>query len=158
MKPKRIIILGCGNILFGDDGFGPEVVQYLKENFEIPDDVDVIDAGTGVRNILFDLVLNPFKPDKVIIIDAVDIGRTPGEVFEIDISSIPSVKIDDFSMHQVPTSNLLRELKEICGVDVKVICVQVQYIPEEVKPGLSEVVKKAIPVACQRIMEELKIL
>jgi Ni,Fe-hydrogenase maturation factor len=42
-------------------------------------------------------------------------------------------------------------------VDVKVICVQVQYIPEEVKPGLSEVVKKAIPIACQRIMEELKI-
>jgi coenzyme F420 hydrogenase subunit delta len=158
MKPKRIIILGCGNILFGDDGFGSEVVQYLKENFEIPEDVDVIDAGTGVRNILFALVLNPFKPDKVIIIDAVDIGRTPGEVFEIDISSIPSVKIDDFSMHQVPTSNLLKELKEICGVDIKVICVQVQYIPEEVKPGLSEVVKKAIPVACERIMEELKIL
>ncbi len=155
MKPKRIIVLGCGNVLFGDDGFGPEVVKFLNENFKIPDDVEAIDAGTSVRNILFDLVLNPSRPEKVIIVDAVDIGRTPGEVFEIDISSIPPIKIDDFSMHQLPTSSLLRELKDICGVDVRIICVQVQHIPEEVKPGLSDVVKKAIPVACERILKEI---
>lgn len=82
-------------------------------------------------------------------------GRMPGEVFEIDISSIPPIKIDDFSMHQLPTSNLLKELKEFCKVDVKIICVQVKEIPPEVKPGLSDVLKEAIPTACERIMKNL---
>lgn len=46
----EIIVVGCGNILFADDGFGPEVIkalgEYSKEN-PLPDNVMLIDAGTG---------------------------------------------------------------------------------------------------------------
>jgi coenzyme F420 hydrogenase subunit delta len=35
---KRVLVLGCGNILFGDDGFGVEVTRYLKDNPNVPDD------------------------------------------------------------------------------------------------------------------------
>ena len=92
------------------------------------------------------------QPKRIIIVDAVDIGRQPGEIFELDVSELTEIKIDDFSMHQLPTSNLLRELKDFCGVDVKIISAQVQYIPEEVSPGLSEVIKDSIPIACEKIM------
>ena len=46
---KHVLILGCGNILFGDDGFGPAVCEYLKTHFEIPEDIGAEDCGTGVR-------------------------------------------------------------------------------------------------------------
>ena len=75
---KDVIILGCGNILFGDDGFGPEVIKYLEENYDIPENICAFDTGTGVREILFDIVLAEKKPQKIIIIDAVDVGKKIG--------------------------------------------------------------------------------
>jgi coenzyme F420 hydrogenase subunit delta len=110
----------------------------------------------SVREILFNIILNEKCPQKIIIIDAVDLGRTPGEVFEIDISEIPQLKIDDFSMHQLPTSNLLYELKNKKGIDIKIISTQVEHIPESVSPGLSRVVEESIPVACKEIFASLK--
>ena len=78
---RDVLVLGCGNILFGDDGFGPCVVEYLKRCVELPENVSVINAGTSVRGILFDLILSPQRPKKIIVIDAVDTKRKPGEVF-----------------------------------------------------------------------------
>lgn len=153
---KEILVLGCGNVLFGDDGFGPAAVEYLQKNFEIPPEACVINAGLSVRNLLFNIVLSDKRPRKIIIVDAVDAGRPPGEMFELDISEIPENKIDDFSMHQLPTSNLLRELKNMCGVDVKIVSVQIQHIPEEVAPGLSKIISDSIPTVCEKILSALK--
>jgi len=152
---KEILVLGCGNVLFGDDGFGPAVVDYLQKNFEIPPNACAIDAGLSVRELLFTIVLGEQQPRKIIIVDAIDAGRPPGEIFELKVSEIPEIKIDDFSMHQLPTSNLLRELQDLCGVDVKIISVQVQNIPAEVAPGLSSVVKNSIPPTCDKILAAL---
>jgi coenzyme F420 hydrogenase subunit delta len=152
---KEILVLGCGNVLFGDDGFGPEVVEYLQENYKIPPEVGVINAGLGVREILFNVILYDKRPQRIIVVDAFDVGMVPGEVFELDISEIPEKKIDDFSMHQLPTTNLLRELKSMCGVDVRIISVQIQDIPDEVAPGLSKVVEDSIPAACEKIISAL---
>ncbi len=152
---KPILILGCGNILFGDDGFGPQVVDYLEKNYSIPGNVEVINAGCSVRNILFDLVLSPEKPEKIIIIDALDAGKMPGEIFEIEIEDIPENKIDDFSMHQLPTSNLLKELKNICKIYIKVITCQPESIPKNVSPGLSKRVSDSIPKVCNLLINEI---
>jgi len=152
--PKSVLVLGCGNRLFGDDGFGPAVVEYLNENYSLPDGVAVIDTGISVRNILFDIILSEERPKKIIIVDAVNVGKKPGEVFELDVSRIPLQKIDDFSMHQLPTSNLLLELKKLCSVDIKVICVQVEDIPDSVRPGVSEALLRSLPAVCEKILEE----
>ncbi len=149
---KEIIVLGCGNVLFGDDGFGPAVTEHLQKNFEIPPNTSVINAGLSVRNILFDIMLSENKPKRIIIVDAVDMNRLPGETFELDVCEIPEIKIDDFSMHQLPTSNLLRELKNLCGVEVKILAIQPQHIPEEVSPGLSEVIRDTIPAVCEKVL------
>ncbi len=152
---KEILILGCGNILFGDDGFGPEVIEYLQKNYEIPSNVYVCNTGLSVREILFNVVLSEKKPKKIIIVDAVDLGKSAGSTFQLDVDEMPEIKCDDFSMHQVPTSNLLKELKNYCRVDVKIVVSQVQHIPEEVSLGLSSVMRDAIPVACEMILNEI---
>jgi len=152
---KEFLVLGCGNILFGDDGLGPAVVEYLKSNYSIPSNTEVINAGCSVRNILFDITLSDKKPEKIIIIDAFDIGGNLGEIFEIDIDDIPEKKIDDFSMHQIPTSNLLRELKDFLKIKIKIIGCQPEFIPEAVFTGLSEKVTCSIPKICDLVMEEI---
>lgn len=141
---KPVVVFGCGNILLGDDGFGPAVVEKLHSSGVVPECAEVIDAGTAVREFLFDIALSERRPGLIVVLDAVDAGRCPGEVFEIPLDDIPEVKIPDYSLHQAPTSNLLRQLRDHCGVDVAVIVCQVEQIPDEVKMGLSTTVQDAV--------------
>ncbi|UCE74029.1 MAG: hydrogenase maturation protease [Methanomassiliicoccales archaeon] len=150
---KSIIIFGCGNVLFGDDGFGPVVVEELLSKYNIPEHVCVINAGLSVRELLFNITLDEQRPDTIIIVDAVDFGKEKGEIFEIDLDELPENKIDDFSMHQIPTSNLLRELRDLCGVDVRILSCQVEKIPEEVEPGLSKTLEEKVKKMCKLIVD-----
>ncbi len=151
---KPVLILGCGNLFFGDDGFGCALAEYLQTHFAVPGSVCLLDAGTGVRKLLFTLCLSPVRPSRLLIVDAADLGRTPGEWFEIDPADIPAVKLDDFSMHQLPTSNLLRELQQETGVEVRVLVCQTGPLPEEVCPGLSAPVQRAVPRAAEWVARE----
>jgi coenzyme F420 hydrogenase subunit delta len=150
----RCLVLGCGNLLFGDDGFGPAVAERLLQE-GVPEGVQVLDAGTGIRTVLFNILISHRRPELVIVVDAVDRGREPGEVFWLDIEDIPAVKTDDFSMHQAPTSNLLRELREK-KMKVEVLACQSAFIPEMVDARLSPQVAASIPVACRSIRERLE--
>ena len=141
---KPVVVFGCGNILLGDDGFGPAVVKELHASGAVPECAEVIDAGTSVREFLFDIALSEQRPGLIVVLDAVDAGRCPGEVFEIPLDDIPVVKVSDYSLHQAPTSNLLRQLRDHCGVDVSVIVCQVEQIPDEVKMDLSPAVQEAV--------------
>ncbi len=153
---KPVLILGCGNILFGDDGFGCKLVHYLEREFPVPEAVCLLDVGTGVRNLLFTICLSPprSRPRRLLVLDAVDVGRAPGETFELDPADIPAVKLDDFSLHQVPTSNLLRDLQSHCGVEVRVLACQNGPLPESVRPGLSPPVRAALPGAAAWVVRE----
>ena len=105
-RAPSAVVFGCGNPLIGDDGFGPAVVeQLLQRKTHLPIGVHVADVGTGVREYLFDYLLSENeRPQHLIIVDAIDReDRKPGEVFEIDPSSVPAKKLHDFSLHQFPT-------------------------------------------------------
>jgi coenzyme F420 hydrogenase subunit delta len=157
MFEKSVLIFGCGNILWGDDGFGPAVIEHLNRHYSLPVDVLALDVGTSIRDILFDLILSEKKPRQLIVVDAVGYpDRQPGEVFEIPVEGIPETKVSDFSLHQFPTVNMLQELKEHSGMQVRIIVAQTRDIPEEVQPGLSEPVQAAVTVACERIIAAIK--
>jgi len=151
---KPTLVVGCGNLLFGDDGFGCALVDYVESHHRVPDDVCIRDAGTSVRNLLFTLCLSSARPQRLLIVDAIDAGRQPGELFELDPASIPPIKLDDFSMHQIPTSNLLRELQESCGVEVRVLACQTGPLPTEISTGLSPPVQAAVPHAAEWLVRE----
>jgi coenzyme F420 hydrogenase subunit delta len=151
---KPTLVLGIGNILFGDDGFGCAVVDYIESHYDVPEAVCLLDAGTSVRKLLFTLCLSPVRPRRLLILDAIDAGRTPGELFELNPADIPPVKLDDFSLHQLPTSNLLRELQESCGVEVRVLACQTGLLPEQISPGLSSVIQSAVPRAADWLILE----
>lgn len=142
---KSTIILGCGSTLFGDDGFGPAVIDYLEKHCRVPKDVSTLDVGTGAREVLFTFALAEKKPKRIIIVDALDCQRKPGEIFTIPVENLPEKKIDDFSVHQLPTSNLLKELKDFCHVEVILLSAQPKNIPDAVKPGLSKKLHYAVP-------------
>jgi coenzyme F420 hydrogenase subunit delta len=153
MLNQSRLIFGCGNPLFGDDGFGSEVIQFLEQWYTLPPDVAFLDVGTAIRDFLFDILLLPKRPLQIIIIDAMEIpGEEGGEIREIGIDEFQPTKISDFSLHQFPTVNLLKEIRNYTDIDVRVLVVQPGNIPDRVKPGLSPAVRAAVPNMCERIV------
>lgn len=153
----RVLILGVGNILFGDDGFGPTVAETLAREYTIPDDIYVMDVGTGVRKLLFTLALSDTHPEEILILDAIDGGHGDGQVSEIPVEELPTTKVDDFSLHQVPTSNMLRELQDSCGVKVTVVACDVGVVPQVIRVGLSPDTLQAVVNASRQIAKRFKL-
>ena len=156
---RPILILGCGNILLGDDGFGPAVARVLGKDHPVPGEAVVINAGTSVRKVLFTVAMGGTGVKRIFIVDSVNYDdgvHAPGEIFEIAIEDIPTAKLDDFSMHQIPSSNLLREISDYRNINVRIFVCQVERIPDLVEPGLSRPVQEAVPGMCERILEEVQ--
>jgi coenzyme F420 hydrogenase subunit delta len=153
IETKRVLIFGCGNVLLGDDGFGPAVIERLERRGDLPGDAHAEDVGTSIRGILFDIALKDRRPEHIIVLDAVDRpGREPGEVFEISVDEIPARKLADYSLHQFPTTNLLKEIQAECGVRVTVLAAQTAARIEEVRPGLSAPMQAAVDLAAERVI------
>lgn len=146
---KRVLILGVGNMLFGDDGFGPATVDYLLKHCNIPDDIYVMDVGTGAGDILFNVALSPKRPEKIIILDAVDMKRKPAEIFELQIDDLPTDKTSSYSTHFFPSTNMLKELRDQKGVNTVVLACQAVRMPNSVSPGLSPLVQMALQKAAE---------
>ena len=151
---KRTLVLGCGNVLYGDDGFGPAVADSLAERWPIPDHAAVLNLGLATRGFVFDVLLSPRRPERLVVVDAMHRdGRAPGEVFLVPLDELPKEKVDDFSFHQGPTSNLLRELRDECGVEVVIVSCQPESIPAEMRQGLSPPVSRAVEEAARLVHE-----
>lgn len=154
---KRVLVMGCGNILFGDDGFGCAVAEYILKELDVPDDVCVEDVGTATAKLLFTLLHSESVPERIIIVDAVDLqGKRPGEIFEVDLDSLPEGKAGAYSVHEFPDTNLLKELRDERGVEIRILACQVERIPEEVEMGLSVGMKNAVPRAAEMVMDNIK--
>lgn len=153
MFESPVVVLGCGNTLFGDDGVAPRAVAELAaEAGDAVPPADApraayVDAGTSVRSLLADLLLSGAKPRRLVLVDVVmEEGREPGSVREWPL---PPPRSDGgerpASLHQAPTPLLLAAVRQRLGCEVRVLTVQAQHIPEEMDERLSPAVAGAIP-------------
>ncbi|HKI82077.1 MAG TPA: hydrogenase maturation protease, partial [Pseudodesulfovibrio sp.] len=78
-KDKRILILGVGNILFTDEGFGVRVAEDLEQKYEFSDNVTVLDGGTLGLKLMGPIM----ESDHLIIVDIVLNDGEPGEIFRL---------------------------------------------------------------------------
>jgi len=108
------ILLGIGNGDRGDDGIGP----FIASRFKHPDWLS-IDAGTAPEN--FTGVVRKHKPELLVLVDAADMGLTPGA-----IRRIPRVLIQDtgWSTHMLPLYHVIDFLAGTVTGEIIVIGIQ----------------------------------
>jgi hydrogenase maturation protease len=97
MKNTQLLILGIGNILWADEGFGVRCVEAINAAYQFGDDVTVMDGGTQ------GLYLLPYLEDarRLIVFDAVDYGKTPGEMVIAKDDEVPRfMGVKKMSLHQ----------------------------------------------------------
>ncbi|MFH0725965.1 MAG: hydrogenase maturation protease [Pseudomonadota bacterium] len=154
---KPILVVGCGNPLMGDDGFGSEVIARLSTHYLLPPSVHAEDVGTGILDLLFNLIQLPQRPTHLFIVDTVSVpDRIPGELFEIDLDHMSPQNQTEFSLHQFPSTTLFREMNKEAGILVRILVVQAKHIPDCIQPGLSGEVQNALDPACNWIAREVK--
>lgn len=85
MRAPRVLVAGIGNVLRGDDGFGPAVVRTLVEE-GLPPGVQVVELGIGGMHLVQHL-LDGY--DHLVVVDAVDRGGPPGKVYVLE-PSVPA--------------------------------------------------------------------
>jgi hydrogenase maturation protease len=104
IKPLQILLLGIGNVLWADEGFGVRVIEYLQKNYRFSDSVKVLDGGTqGVY-----LVEHVQAVDVLVVFDAVDYGLPPGTLKRIENDEVPNfLGAKKMSLHQTGFQEVL---------------------------------------------------
>jgi len=109
LPEKKILILGIGNILLTDEGFGVRVIEELDQRYTFPDNVTVLDGGVLGINLLGTLA----GADEIIVVDVVRTGKAPGTMYRVEGEDIPKRIRRKDSMHQVDFPEALLMLEAI---------------------------------------------
>lgn len=152
----KILILGVGNPLRRDDGAGPAAVQRLKELKAAGSPAlyscSIIDGGTDGLGLIE--YLKEFK--KVFLIDAVNMGLTPGAVKQFTPEdALIKIRTDSLSTHGFGISELITLSREL-GILPEITIIGVQPVDTGYGEDLSPEIESAIEVICNKIIETLK--
>ena len=151
----QVALIGIGNVLAGDDAVGPHVVRVVESRYELPDGVQVIDAGTPG----YDLTALIAGLDAALLVDSVRAKGAPGELRLYDRAELVSKRpILAVSPHEPGVREALLNA-DFIGVTPPIVRL-VGVIPAATESGigLSAAVRSAIPSAVARVAEELRAL
>ena len=132
------IMVGIGNLLKRDDGVGVIVAQQMSQ-LDLPDDVEVIDAGTAGTE-LAGLIE---RRRLVVVIDAIDAGEPPGSIFRLDPESVQPASRAGLSVHDLHFLHALDETRLLGSSPQRVVIFAVQVADKSTGIGLSEPVGRA---------------
>ncbi|WP_455645266.1 hydrogenase maturation peptidase HycI [Methanosphaera sp.] len=140
----KLLILGIGNPLRGDDGLGPLLLDVLYDKLvqvtdKNTDNVYLLNSETTPEN--HTLEIRNLKPSHIIIVDAVEFDTTPGEIINIDVDQIDTFNV---STHTMPVSFIINYIEKTVGSKVLTIGIQpkqmtlINTISDEIKESVEE--------------------
>jgi hydrogenase maturation protease len=152
----RILVAGIGNVLRGDDGFGPAVIEALEAAGPLPPGVRTIEVGIGGIGLMHELLEGC---DVLIVVDAVDRDGEPGSLYVLEPEVPETREIPMAERHALAT-----DLHELVPGRVLIMAQALNVLPktvriigcqpaetEELSLELSPVVRRAVPVAIEAI-------
>ena len=147
----RIGVFGIGNVLMGDDAFGPTVVTRIEALWSLPENVTLADLGTPS----LDLAARLSDLDAAIFIDAVSASAPPGTLLRYSRAELlahpPGLRL---SPHEPSLKETLLTL-EFLGEGPQTV-VLIGIVPERLDGfGMSEAAELAVPRAAETAIAEL---
>jgi hydrogenase maturation protease len=150
MRPP-VLVIGLGSPLRGDDGVGPRLVEELTRR-GLPSAVTTLDGGTGGLDLL--PVLEGWQ--QVVVVDAADVGREPGQFVRFTPEQVRLAQTADHpSLHSAGLGEILALANALGRTLPHMVIFGVQ--PAEVgwRQGLSPAVETALPALADAVLEEL---
>jgi len=133
LSKKTKLILGCGNLLLQDEGVGVHLIEYLQDK-PLPPGVELLDGGTAG----FDLITPIQQAEKVVIIDAVKAGGTPGQIYSFSPDDFETDTSPKTSLHGIGLKDIFQMMRKlgplpkitIIGIEPKSIDFNLELSPE----------------------------
>ncbi|MGD9294083.1 MAG: HyaD/HybD family hydrogenase maturation endopeptidase [Roseobacter sp.] len=150
---NQVLVLGIGNVLWADEGFGVRCVEELARGRSFPGNVKIMDGGTQ------GLYLLPFleEADTLIVFDAVDYGLAPGTLNIVEGDAVPQfMGAKKMSLHQTGFQDVIATAMLMGYRPETLILIGCQ--PEELEDyggGLRDVVAAQIAPAVDIALEKL---
>jgi hydrogenase maturation protease len=150
---KRILILGVGNILYTDEGFGVRVAEELDQQYEFSPNVEVLDGGTlGLK------LMGPIMDaDYLIVVDIVLNEGKPGDLFRLlgeDLSKACAFKN---SMHQTDLLDTLAQCSLVGTVPDDIVLYGVEPVNfQDLSAALSPQLEAKLPEVMDAVLAEVE--
>jgi hydrogenase maturation protease len=150
-SPKTLII-GVGNLLLSDEGVGIHVAQRLLREYQLPEEILVLDGGTLGLDLLYYLE----GIENLLMIDAVLMNKEPGSLMRMVDEEVPSYMTFKMSPHHIGIPDMLfaAKLKGLYPPNVVLWGVQPEIV--DIGLDLSESVAKQVDPLLDHILEELE--
>ena len=149
---KKIALIGMGNLMFHDEGLGTYLAKYIETNYEIPDNLAIVDGGL----LGFSLMTYYQEYDKVLIVGTNSKEGSAGTIFRYNGEEMMAMGSTRKTANEVELTMML----EICSFHEEMGEVElVTMIPEdivEVKNGLSSTVLNRMPDLLEEALLALK--
>jgi hydrogenase maturation protease len=148
----RTVVIGVGNPLMGDDGLGLAALAQLRNEWEIPAEVELVDGGTWGMNLL------PVIEDaeRLLLIDAINADAPPGTEVTIPRHRLPRYLATKISPHQVDLADVLA-LAELRGtLPARTMAIGLQPAKVELSSELSEVLRCRLDVLLAGVVRQLE--
>ncbi|AOP44207.2 hydrogenase 1 maturation protease [Edwardsiella piscicida] len=153
MSEQRVVVMGLGNLLWADEGFGVRVAERLYAHYHWPEQVEIVDGGTQGLNLLGYVE----SASHLLILDAIDYGLAPGTLRTYAGEMVPAyLSAKKMSLHQSSFSEVLA-LADIRGhMPSRVALVGLQpALLDEYGGSLTEVARAQLPAAEQAALAQL---
>jgi hydrogenase maturation protease len=145
-----VLIMGIGNILLRDEGFGPYVIKELQK-MELPPFVELLDGGTAGVDLI-DFIRDRRK---VIVVDTIQADVEPGSILRLAVSDLTGNFLRGISLHEFGVVEALSIAKQLSCAPEEVVIFGVKG--EDISCGteLTEKIAKAVPKVIELILNEL---
>ncbi len=148
----NIAVFGIGNILLSDDGVGVHAINKLRNEYDFPSSVELIDGGTKGLDLL------PLLEgrDKVLFVDAANFKKEPGMIDTVIGDRIPAFLSQKLSVHQIGLPDMLFAAR-LMGITPPEMCL-IGIQPKSMETGteLSDAVSMKINDLVEKVLQKLK--
>jgi len=150
-----ILVLGIGNLLWADEGFGVRCAEALAAEWQLPPNVLVMDGGTQ------GLYLLPYvqQAKRLIVFDAIDYGLEPGTMKRVENDQVPRfMGAKKMSLHQTGFQEVIAaaEFTGQCPEEMLLIGIQPVELEDyggSLRPQIKAKVPEALAIAVERLRQ-----
>lgn len=153
-KETRILVLGVGNVLYTDEGFGVRVVEDMEQNYAFSSNVTVMDGGTLGTKLMGPIM----ECDALVVVDIVLNDGQPGDIHRLMGDDLSKCLAFKNSMHQTDLLDVLANCKLIgqCPAADKVVLIGVeprdyQAMSTALSPELEERLPEVVDIMLREI-------
>jgi hydrogenase maturation protease len=147
------LVLGLGNPVMGDDGVGIAALQRLRDEYEFPPGVELVDGGTWGMNLLH-LVE---AADRLILLDAINSNSPPGTLTVLRRDELPRYFALKLSPHQIDLREVLALAEWRGALPFDLVAIGIQPARVEMGVGLSPVVEAGLTKLVDLVVNDLEL-